>query len=73
MGVCSDGKDFYSIKGKESMVTLVAGANRWQDVVSQLYELLDHVKFEGMEKSYARNLDRFEGLIKEGNKLGLDF
>ena len=73
MGVCSDGKDFYSIKGKESMVTLVAGSNRWQDVISQLYELLDHVKFEGMEKSYASNLDRFEGLIKEGEKLGLDF
>lgn len=72
-GICSDGKDFYSIKGKEFMVTLVAGANRWQDVISQLKELVDHVKFEGLEKSYASMLDRFEGTIKEGNKLGLDF
>ena len=72
-GVCSDGKDFYSVKGKEFMVTLVAGSNRWQDVIDQLKELLEAVKFEGLEKSYASMLDRFPNLIKEGNKLGLDF
>ena len=73
MGVCSDGEDYYSIKGKESMVTLVSGSNSWQDVIEQLKELLDHVSFEGMEKSYASTLDRFPKLIKEGAKLGLDF
>lgn len=72
-GVCTDGSDFYSIKGKEFMVTLIAGSNRWQDVIDQLKELTDKVKFEGLEKSYASTLDKFHGVIKDAKQVGIEF
>lgn len=73
MGVCSDGKDYYSIKGKQGMVCLVAGSNKWESVIEKLKELVDYVKFEGLDKNYMNMLDKFPELIKKGYSVGVDF
>jgi len=71
--VCSDGKDFYGVKGLQGMCVLVAGADKWQDVIDKLKELNDAVNFDGKDDNYVNMLNKFPEIIKKGEAVGISF
>ena len=71
--VCSDGKNFFAVKGQEKMAVCIAGADTWEEVLDKLRELWQYVDCDGKEESFVGELDNFEGVIKKGESCGIKF
>jgi len=73
LGVCSDGNDNYSIKGKEGMACIVAGDNKWENLIDKLIELAKGVDYSGTEQNQIDDIKKITTMIEAGNKLGIEF
>lgn len=69
--VCSDGTDYFSVKGTDGMVCLVAGGETPEEVIDTLTELMDHVSFDGKDENEVNLLQKFPELLQSGESCGI--
>lgn len=72
--VCCDKQgNFYAIKGMNSVVVLVAGANNIDEGLKKLKEYGDLVQADGLDKDDLNGMDIIKDIIKNGEKINIPF
>jgi len=74
MMACQDrNKNYYSVKGLESVVVIVAGGNSPEEVIEKLKDQAENVSAHGLETDEVKGIDGILDIIKEGEKVGIEF
>lgn len=64
---------YYAIKGGDEVCTLTVGGNSVDEVIYKLKEAKDFVDCDGLDKDPLNGIDTVKDIIKQGQKLGIDF
>ena len=74
MMACQDkDKNFYGVKGQESVVVAVAGGDTPKEVVEKLKASANDVKAHGLENDSLKGIDEVYDVIEKGKSVGINF
>jgi len=70
---CGGPKGNYGLRGEDYVAVLLAGGDSVEDVLKQLHQNSELVDGSGIDKNPLKGIDDIKELIKEGEKVGVEF